>query len=118
MAEIAKKEPPKFRVEQPPGFFDGAELHQPGTELVWEVPDDWDPEEKSKEGFKRGPHPMSYGPSLTFTPLNEAARALQEHHRKRVLEAKVGASAPNDEIESLRTELSQLKELIKGLTKK
>ncbi len=96
---------PRFRVEQAPGFFDNQQLHAVGTELDWIVPDDWN------EG-RNGPHPMSLGPSSTFTPLNDAAKALQAKHK-----ARLGSIAtPVSEAEELKKRLAKTEELLLSLS--
>lgn len=69
-----EKETPRFQVTQAPGFATGLVMHLPGEEINWEVPPDWDTK-------KYGRHYASYGPSLSFLPLNPAAEKLMEEHR-------------------------------------
>lgn len=79
-AEVkAEKEVPLFEVVQAPGFATGLQLHPPGAQIPWEVPDGWN--EK-----KWGRHFASYGPSLTFKALNPSAEKLMEQHKAMVAE--------------------------------
>jgi hypothetical protein len=72
-----KKEVPKFRVTQAPGFATGLVMHEIGTEIEWVVPDDWDTK-------KNGKHFAAHGPSTTFDCLNDAAVKLMEEHKENV----------------------------------
>lgn len=79
MTETAQKENPIFEVVQAPGFATGLQLHPPGSQIEWVVPENWN--EK-----KWGKHYASYGPSVTFKPINPAAEALMEKHKALVAE--------------------------------
>jgi hypothetical protein len=97
----AKKEVPKFKVMQAPGFFDGHEMHAVGTEIEWSPPgpDDWDAE-------KNGPHHMSSGPSMSFEPLNDAAIALHKEHRERIKKANSPVSTEMQKMQEMLTKQS------------
>ena len=72
--ESTSTEVPEFMVSTAPGFFDGSELHVPGTKVLWAKPDGWD-------SVRQGKHHTEHAPSLTFRPLNKAAEALLEKTR-------------------------------------
>lgn len=80
-----KKDVPRYQVGAQ-GFFDGSQLHPPGTELTWEAPENWDAK-------ALGPHYMSQGPSDSFIPLNVAAEAKLAEYRAWV--AKHSAPVPS-----------------------
>lgn len=106
---MAEKENPKFRVGGG-RFFDGQKLYEPGEEIEWAVPEGWD-------AAKNGPHPHAHGPSHTFVPLNEAARALQEHHAERIKRANVPQLSESEKMQALMIEQNkQIAELLKAFT--
>ena len=94
MADTKKKDSPRFRVTQAPGFFDGTSLVPVGTEIAWEVPDGWDVK-------KNGPHFMSQGPSQSFEPLNAEAIELQEAHKARIDKAAQPSTSEVDELKKI-----------------
>lgn len=77
---VAENDPtPYFKIGAQP-FQTGLATHNPGDVIPWEVPKGWD--EK-----KNGRHYASYGPSVTWTPLNKAASAIMASHKEKVRKA-------------------------------
>lgn len=108
---VEEREPPKFRVTQAPGFATGLQMHLPGEEIVWEVPEGWD--EK-----KYGKHFSAYGPSVTFEPLNAAAEALQSDHKEKLKQralAKKADPAAEALVAAKDKQISDLMQMVKDL---
>lgn len=78
---------PVFRVTQAPGFMTGLYQHPVGSEIRWEKPDGWNE-------AKWGKHFSDFGPSMTFEPVNAAAKKRMAAHKEHV--AKKNAPVPTE----------------------
>lgn len=78
---------PVFRVTQAPGFMTGLTQHPVGAEIRWEKPDGWNE-------AKWGKHFSDFGPSMTFEPVNAAAKKRMASHKEHV--AKKNAPVPTE----------------------
>jgi hypothetical protein len=100
--KIKEAEVPRYRVTQAPGFATGLVMHPPGTEIEWQVPHGWD-------SAKYGKHYAEYGPSVTFEPLNDAAKKhMEEHHKEIKAKAAKAAPAPSGDTSAIMLQILNL----------
>lgn len=59
------------------GFYAGYRTWKSGEEIRWEKPEGWKDE-------KYGKHFSDFGPSLTFQPKNEKAKAVLAAHKAKI----------------------------------
>lgn len=71
-----EEEVAQFMVVQGPGFFDGLNLHPPGSVIYWKVPENWNTD-------THGKHHAHWDPAPSFRPMNEAAEKLLADMKKR-----------------------------------
>lgn len=99
---------PVFRVTQAPGFMTGLTQHPVGAEIRWEKPEGWNE-------AKWGKHFSEYGPSMTFEPVNAAAKKRMAAHKEVV--AKKNAPVPTEMAAMIahnKAQSDQIMELLKA----
>lgn len=115
-AKITDNDPiPYFRIGGQT-FHSGIGSHPPDSIIPWEVPDGW-------KDDRWGKHYASRPPSITWTPLNAAARKLFDAQVERVRVLTSPAPPPRDEkferlMEAHQKQAEQNGKLLELLTKK
>lgn len=101
--EVDPNDPvPYFRIGSQ-SFHAGVATHNPGDIIPWVVPDEW-------KTARDGKHYASYGPSMTWGPLNKAAEKLMAAYKEEI--AKRSRPKPDPQVERLaRLEELQIKSL-------
>jgi hypothetical protein len=89
-------------------FQTGMGAHGPDSIIPWAVPEGWD--EK-----KWGKHYASYGPSVTWTPLNKAAKVLMDKRKANVAAELAPKLSPTEVLMAQQAET--LKLLAEAVTK-
>lgn len=105
---IADDNVPVFRVTQAPGFMTGLTQHPVGSGIRWEKPEGWNE-------AKWGKHFSDFGPSMTFEPVNAAAKKRMATHKDHV--AKKNAPVPTEMaamIAQNKAQSDQVMELLKA----
>lgn len=74
-------------------FASGVGMFEPGDVIPWQVPEHWN--EKLN-----GKHYAAHGPSITWTPLNKAAKKLHEAQHAKV--TKMNTPPPDPSVERMR----------------
>lgn len=90
--EVADNDPvPYFRIGSQ-AFHSGMMTHEPGEIIPWSVPDGWKTE-------RHGKHYAAHFPSMTWEPLNKAARKLMAEYKEEI--AKRSRPRPDPQVERL-----------------
>src|SRR4051812_40468642 len=99
--DYAKEKTPHFRIGNAGIFRTGLVSYGPGEVIEWKVPEGWN--EK-----KYGKHFASYGPSISWEPLNPAAEKLMEEHKANVKKKNTPKASEIEVLQSLVTKQSEM----------